>query len=61
MKLPLTIRQAAESLHVSPDALRQAIHRQTIRADKLGRDWVIDPREVERYRRASRKSQVRHQ
>jgi excisionase family DNA binding protein len=49
----MTLRQAAASLGVTPDSLRQAIARGALKAEKHGRDWWVTPFEVERYRRES--------
>jgi excisionase family DNA binding protein len=46
----MTLVQAAAILGVTPDNLRGAIKRGTLRATKKGRDWFVTPREVERYR-----------
>ncbi len=46
----LTLVQAAEQLGVAPATLRAQIHRGKLRAQKLGRDWLVDNAEVERYR-----------
>lgn len=46
----LTLREAADLLAVRPDTLRAQIHRGRLTASKLGRDWVVDRGELERYR-----------
>lgn len=46
----MTLKEAAASLGVTPDNLRGAIARGTLKATKLGRDWIVTPKEVERYR-----------
>ena len=46
----MTLKQAAQRLGITPDSLRQAIHRGSLRAEKHGRDWWVSPAEVERYR-----------
>lgn len=46
----MTLKEAAESLGVTPDNLRGAIARGTLKAKKLGRDWFVTPKDVERYR-----------
>jgi len=51
----LTLVQAAEQLGVAPATLRAQIHRGKLRAQKLGRDWLVDNAEVERYRTDSLK------
>lgn len=52
----MTISEAAEQLGVTPDTLRQQIAAGKLRARKVGRDWVVTPKEVERYRRESRRA-----
>lgn len=52
----MTLKEAAETLGTSPDNLRGAIARGTLKATKLGRDWIVTPKEVERYRAENRRS-----
>jgi excisionase family DNA binding protein len=52
----MTLKEAAESLGVTPDNLRGAIARGALKAKKLGRDWFVTPGEVERYRKEHRRS-----
>ncbi len=49
----LTLVQAAEQLGVAPATLRAQIHRGKLTAQKLGRDWLVDSAEVERYKAVS--------
>jgi excisionase family DNA binding protein len=51
----MTLIEAAQSLGVTADTLRQQIANGRLRARKVGRDWTVTPREVERYRRESRR------
>lgn len=51
MPSTLTLKDAAEQLGVTAGALRIQIMRGKLRATKLGRDWTVTPKEVERYRR----------
>ena len=51
----MTLKEAAASLGVTPDNLRGAIARGALKARKLGRDWIVTPGEVERYRREHRR------
>ena len=46
----LTLREAAEKLGLSPVTLRIQAERGTLKARKIGRDWMVTPAEVERYR-----------
>jgi excisionase family DNA binding protein len=46
----MSLAEAAESLGVTIDALRGAIHRGTFKAKKIGRNWTCTSKEVERYR-----------
>jgi len=49
----LTLTEAGRLLGVAPATLRAQIHREKLRAVKIGRDWVVDESEVARYRRES--------
>lgn len=51
----MTLTKAAELLGVRPDTLRQQIANGKLRATKMGRDWFVTRREVERYRQDSRR------
>ena len=46
---PLTLKQAAERAGIRPDTLRQAIKAKRLTATKLGRDWLIESSEINRY------------
>jgi excisionase family DNA binding protein len=46
----VTLKEAAERLGLSPTTLRVQILRRKLNAKKIGRDWQVSPREVERYR-----------
>ena len=52
----MTLPEAAASLGVTAATLRQQIANGKLRAKKVGRDWTVTPREVERYRRESLRS-----
>jgi excisionase family DNA binding protein len=52
---PLTLREAAARLGLSPSTLRVQIGKGKLRAVKRGRDWWLTPRELERYRREHRR------
>lgn len=49
----MTLREAAVELGVSAGVLRVQVHAGKLRARKVGPIWVVDRREVERYRRES--------
>jgi len=51
----MTLKEAAAQLGVTPDNLRGAIHRGSLKAEKMGRDWFVTTREVERYRKDNRR------
>ena len=51
MSRSLTLTEAAALLGVTPDTLRQQIHNGALKARKVGRDWTVTEREVDRYRR----------
>lgn len=46
----MTLKEAAAILEVTAATLRQAIARGALKARKVGRDWTVTAREVERYR-----------
>lgn len=49
----MTLVEAAASLGITPDSLRQAIARGSLRGRKVGNTWTVTPREIERYRAES--------
>lgn len=49
----MTLTDAAALLGLSPTTLRVQVRNGKLRATKVGRDWTVTPREVERYRRES--------
>lgn len=49
----MTLTEAAVRLGRSPSTLRVQIRKGKFRAKKVGRDWMVTSREVERYRAAS--------
>lgn len=51
----VTLIEAAARLGVTPDNLRGAIKRGSLKAVKHGRDWWLEPAEVERYARENRR------
>jgi excisionase family DNA binding protein len=46
----LTIPEAAVELGLAPSTLRRQAAAGVLRADRLGRDWIVSRRELERYR-----------
>jgi excisionase family DNA binding protein len=54
-RIAMTLTEAAAVLGVSPDTLRQQIARGRLKATKLGRDWWVTPKEVERYERENKR------
>ena len=54
----MTLIEAAGVLGVTPDNLRGAIKRGSLKAEKHGRDWWVQPAEVERYARENRRVRV---
>jgi excisionase family DNA binding protein len=51
----MTLKEAAAILGVTPDNLRGAIARGALKAVKHGRDWWVEPDEIERYRNENRR------
>jgi excisionase family DNA binding protein len=51
----MTLKEAAERLGLTPDTLRQQIAAGKLRARKVGRDWTVQPKEVEKYRKEHRR------
>lgn len=51
----MTLNEAAALLGVTAATLRQQIANGKLRARKVGRDWQVTPREVERYRQTSKR------
>ena len=51
----MTLTEAAEVLGIEPGTLRVQIHKGKLKARKVGRDWTVTPKEVERYRRESKR------
>lgn len=51
----MTLNEAAAILGTSPDNLRGAIKRGSLKATKHGRDWWVERSEVERYQRENRR------
>lgn len=51
----LTLQEAAASLGVAASTLRVQIRNGKLRAKKIGPLWVVSPKEIERYRRESKR------
>jgi excisionase family DNA binding protein len=51
----MTLTEAAAALGVTAATLRQQIANGKLGGRKVGRDWSVTPREVERYRRESKR------
>jgi excisionase family DNA binding protein len=51
----MTLKEAAVQLGVTPDNLRQSIARGVLKAEKIGRDWHVEQKEVQRYLRENRR------
>lgn len=54
----LSLSDAASRLNTSGANLRGAIARGSLKATKVGRDWLVDEREVERYAAENRRGQA---
>jgi excisionase family DNA binding protein len=53
---PITTAQAAALLGVSPHEVRRLCRLGLLPAQRVGRDWLIDPRDARAYVRAPRGS-----
>jgi len=51
----LTLAEAAARLGLSPETLRWQIRNGKLRAKRVGPIWTVSEREVERYRRESKR------
>ena len=49
--MPVGLAEAASLLGVSHATLRAQVHRDRLKATKIGRDWLVDRGEIDRYRR----------
>ena len=45
----MTLKEAAALLGVKADTLAQQVRKGKLAATKLGRDWWVEPAEVDRY------------
>ncbi len=52
---PLTADEAARIVGISPGGIRFAIRAGLLSARKIGRDWLIDRAEAERYANSDRR------
>ncbi len=55
----MTLKEAAAILATSPDNLRGAIARGSLKAEKMGRDWFVTRKEVDRYAKEHRRGLAR--
>ena len=55
----MTLNEAAAILGVTPDTLRQQLANGKLRGRKIGPIWTVTRREVERYRRESRRTNAK--
>lgn len=46
---PMTVREAADYLRVSPNTVRNLCHRNLIRYSKSLRKWLLDAEDVEKF------------
>lgn len=51
----MTLTDAAKALGVAPSTLRVQVRNGKLHAERHGRDWWVEPAEVERYRRENRR------
>jgi excisionase family DNA binding protein len=55
----MTLIEAAAILGLKPVTLRLQIANGKLRAEKIGRDWHVSAKEIERYRKDHRKGRDR--
>jgi excisionase family DNA binding protein len=53
----MTLAEAAAKIELSPSTLRNQVHHGRLRAEKIGKTWVVTEAEVARYKRESRGKQ----
>jgi hypothetical protein len=58
LQIGMTLVYAAQLLETTPDNLRGAIKRGSLKAEKHGRDWFVTLTEVERYGRENRRGRA---
>lgn len=46
----MTLVEAAKTLGITPDSLRQAIARGTLKASKRGRDWWVTEKQLKQWK-----------
>jgi excisionase family DNA binding protein len=51
----MTLNEAATILGVQADTLRRQVRLGKLMARKVGRDWHVTPKEVDRYQRENRR------
>lgn len=61
VKDPVTTQQAAVMLQVTLSAVQKAIKNKRLSGEQIGRDWLIEREEVERYRRERKLTGPRRQ
>lgn len=54
----MTLKQAAEQLGITPDSLRQAIARGSLKATKRGRDWWVTEKQLRAWKGERREGAV---
>jgi len=54
MKHPLTTAQAAASKNVAAVTIRLWLRKGWLKGEKVGRDWLIDPADLEQFKPARR-------
>ena len=46
----MTTKQAATELGIQPSSVKKLCQRGILKAERIGRDWLIDRDEIERYK-----------
>lgn len=52
--MAMSVSEAAEALDITPVRVRQLIDAGKLKADRVGKQWVLEEMEVQRYRRSPR-------
>lgn len=51
----LTTKQAATELGIQPGSVKKLCQRGVLKAERIGRDWLVEQSEIERYKTERRR------